>query len=111
MIEKVVKEYLELYIDVPVYLEIPADPADKYVFIEKTAGGENDFIENATLAIQSVSEKSLYNAAELNELVKKYMRNIVNEVNISKCKLNSDYNFTDTVTKKYRYQAVYNLFY
>ena len=30
---------------------------------------------------------------------------------ISKCELNSDYNFTDTQQKKYRYQAVFNLTY
>lgn len=28
---------------------------------------------------------------------------------ISKAKLNSDYNYTDTTTKSYRYQAVYDL--
>jgi len=28
---------------------------------------------------------------------------------IGKVKLNSDYNFTDTVTKQYRYQAVYDI--
>ena len=109
MIEKTVKEYLELNIDVPVYLEIPANPPEKYVVIEKTAGGEENHLEIATLAIQSVSEKSLYNAAELNEQVKKTLRSIVFETGIMKCKLNTDYNFTDTVKKVYRYQAVYNL--
>lgn len=111
MIEKIVKEYLELHIDVPVYLEIPPNPPEKYVLIERTGGGENDCIESATLAIQSVSEKSLYNAAELNDTVKKLLRNIIYETKIMKCKLNTDYNFTDTVTKVYRYQAVYNLTY
>lgn len=111
MIEKIVKEYLELYIDVPVYLEIPADPDEMYVAIERTSGGEENYIESATLAIKSVSFKSLYNAAELNEQVKKAMRNIVNETKIMKCKLNTDYNFTDTVTKAYRYQAVFNINY
>ena len=27
------------------------------------------------------------------------------------CKLNSDYNFTNTETREYRYQAVFNLYY
>ena len=31
--------------------------------------------------------------------------------NIFKSSLNSDYNFTDTSTKKYRYQAVYDIYY
>ena len=28
---------------------------------------------------------------------------------VSACRLNSDYNFTDTTTKHYRYQAVFDL--
>lgn len=111
MIEQIVKEYLELYINSPVYLEIPPDPPEQYVIIERTAGGEKDFIKSATLAIKSVSEKSLYNAAELNENVKNALEGIVYETKIMKCKLNTDYNFTDTVTKTYRYQAVFNLNY
>ena len=30
---------------------------------------------------------------------------------ISSAKLNTDYNFTDTTTREYRYQAVYDLTY
>ena len=34
---------------------------------------------------------------------------IVEMDDISKCQLNSDYNYTDTTRKKYRYQAVYDM--
>ena len=39
------------------------------------------------------------------------MRNIIELDNVSKAKLNSDYNYTDTAKKRYRYQAVYEVIY
>ena len=39
---------------------------------------------------------------------KEAMEKIVEMDDISKCQLNSDYNYTDTTRKKYRYQAVYD---
>ena len=39
------------------------------------------------------------------------MRTIVNLPEIGRSQLNSDYNFTDTTTKGYRYQAVFDLIY
>ena len=46
-----------------------------------------------------------------NEKVKNAMNNIVVLGAIGSSDLNSDYNFTDTTKKKYRYQAVYDLTY
>ena len=40
---------------------------------------------------------------------KEAMEKIVEMDDISKCQLNSDYNYTDTTRKKYRYQAVYDM--
>ena len=53
----------------------------------------------------------MYKASELNEIVKEKMDDLITLPNISKSSLNSDYNFTDTQTKKYRYQAVYDIYY
>lgn len=39
------------------------------------------------------------------------IRDCNNQMFISKCTLNSDYNYTDTARKKYRYQAVYDIVY
>lgn len=80
----------------------------QYVLIEKTGSGETDHIKRATFAIQSYAG-SLYSAALLNENVKEVMKNIVDLDEISKCSLNSDYNYTDTGRKKYRYQAVFDI--
>ena len=39
------------------------------------------------------------------------MDGITEKPEIAACRLNSDYNFTDTAKKKYRYQAVFDLVY
>lgn len=110
MIEKIVLDYLNSNLTEPVYMETPEKIPNTYVLIEKTGGGVTDYIYTATLAIQSIAG-SLYGAALLNEKVKELMTNIIYAEDISRASLNSDYNFTDTTTKQYRYQAVYNLTY
>ena len=108
MIEVIVLNYLMGNLDVPVFAEEQTDNYDSYVVVEKTGGTIENFISSATLVIQSYAN-TLYEAALLNEEVKKAMLNIVSLDSISKSKLNSDYNFTDTTKKKYRYQAVFDL--
>lgn len=110
IIEKIVKDYLKEKLDVPVFMEKPEKTLEEYVLIEKIGSSKEDFIHSATIAIQSYA-KSLYKAAVLNEEVKEVMDNIIILDSISSAKLNSDYNFTDTTKKKYRYQAVYDLVY
>lgn len=113
MIELIVLNYLKLKLNVPVVMENIKE--DEYVLIEKTGSGLSNHIKNTTFAIQSYSN-SLYNAALLNEEVKKAMigdgittNGIVEDENICSCELNTDYNFTDTTTKHYRYQAVFDV--
>ncbi len=50
-------------------------------------------------------------AIDLNEAVKAVMDEFWKHHAVYSCKLNSDYNFTDTETKRYRYQAVYVITY
>ena len=108
MIEIDILQYLDNELDVPVFMEEPEVQPGRYVLIEKTAGGKENHICRATLAIQSYAE-SMLEAAELNERVKKAMDDAAILPVVGKSQLNSDYNFTDTETKRYRYQAVYNL--
>ena len=68
----------------------------------------NNFIDTATVTIQSYAE-SMFEAAMLNERVKLAMNEITMLSSVSKASLNSDYNFTDTAKKEYRYQAVYDI--
>lgn len=112
MIEKDVLDFLNTRLDVDVWMEIPksTDMPDEFVVLEKTGSGEYNHISSATFAIQSYA-KSMYDAASLNETVKAAMEHATDVAQISRVTLNSDYNFTDTVTKNYRYQAVYDIVY
>lgn len=110
MIEKIVLDYLNGVLKVPCYMEAPEKPIAPYVVIEKTGESETNKIFSGTLAIQSIST-SLYNAAELNEEVKTVMENIVELDFVYRCRLVGSYNFTDTETKKYRYQSVFDMTY
>ena len=74
MIEKILRDYLNGCLTVPVYVQKPEKlTEDSYVVIEKTG-----------------------RAIALREL--------------SGVRLNTDYNFTDTATKQYRYQAVFVIY-
>ena len=108
IIEAVVRNYLEAELNLPVFLEHEKNMPERYVMIERTGGGRVNLLNNATLAVQSIA-KSMYDAAVLNELVKSAMYALPGSHRVSSCRLNSDYNFTDTETKEYRYQAVFYL--
>lgn len=110
MIETTVLDYLSGELAEPCYMEVPSNPQETFVVIEKTGSSRTDHVNAATLAIQSYAG-SLEQAAELNDRVKTAMDNITTLADIGGVKLNSDYNFTNTQTKKYRYQAVYVLTY
>jgi len=107
MIEKVIKNYLdESNLSATVYMEQPKIKPSKFYLIEKSGGGLTDHINKSTFIIQS-NGTSLYEAAELNEEIKAVMLNAITLDEISKVDLNSDYNYTDSTTKTYRYQAVF----
>ena len=110
MIERIVLDYLKGALDVPVRMEEPEEVVKEYVLIEKTGSSVENHIQSATFAIQSYAD-SLLRAAEMNEEVKAAMDNMVILKEISKAELNSDYNFTDQTKKRYRYQAVYDVYY
>ena len=105
MIEKTILDYLGEHLSVPVYMEEPIDKPASYVLIERTGSSESDLIETTTLALQSYGA-SLYDAAALNMAVKAQIKQAVELPSVSAVYINSDYNFTDTETKRYRYQCV-----
>lgn len=113
MIEKTVIDYLTREV-CPAYGEVPADPPDEYITVEKTGSGRIDgsagLIDAATLAIQSYAP-TLAAAAALNERVKKAMDAIPATTGITRADLNGDYPYSDTANRRRRYQAVYDLVY
>lgn len=105
MIELIVRRYLAEVLSVPVRMEMPEHLPDSFVLVEKTAGGETDHIRRATLAVQSYAP-SLAEAARLNEQVKEQLWRMPAGEQVFAVRVVSDYNYTDTNTKRYRYQAV-----
>lgn len=111
MIEEIIMNYLiAKLINVEVFTETPKEHSLSYVRIERTGGSIENHLHSVTMTIQSYGP-SLYEAASLNDRVIKAMLAIVELDSISKCSLNAEYNYTDTRTKKYRYQSVFNLIY
>ncbi len=108
MIETVIKQFLDDHLSVPAFLERPEKPPKKYVLFEKTSSSKRNQLLSATFAFQSYAG-SMYQAAELNDELKDVVEDMITLNEIGKIKLNSDYNFTDTTTKEYRYQAVYDI--
>lgn len=110
MIELIIKEFLDGQLDVPSFFEHQTELPDRYLLIEKVGGGQKNQLKSATVAVQSYAT-SLYDAAKLNEQVKEAMLELGTVDAVSGISLDSDYNFTDTETKSYRYQAVFDINY
>lgn len=108
MIEAVILNHLKTQLTDPVYMEKPEPAPARYVLFEKTGSGRSRRLLSSTFAFQSYAE-SLYEAAALNERVKGAVDSLITLDEIGAVRLNSDYNFTDTTTKKYRYQAVFDI--
>ena len=112
MIEPILIQYLSSKLGLTVTAERQSgEITGPAIVIDKTGSSELNHISTATVAIQSY-ETTKAKAAALNDRVKTAMRSISDElISVAKCELNSDYDFTDTSTKDYRYQAVYDLVY
>lgn len=108
MIEQIVLNHLSTALSVPVFAELPTPLEKSFAVIEKTGSGISNHINSATIAVQAYAD-TLLGAAQLNEAVKEAMENLIDLDSISRCKLNTDYNFTDTASKRYRYQAVFDI--
>ena len=108
MIEIIILNHLSSKLTEVVDIEKPSAQTGSYVVFEKTSSSKSNHLKSATFAFQSYG-KSLYEAAELNERVKNAVESLIELDEIRGVTLNSDYNFTDTTTKEYRYQAVFDI--
>jgi|SRR5690625_987195 len=109
MIDITILNYLEKELSVPVFMEKPSEDIPKeYVILDRTGSSKANHLLSATIAFQSYAE-SKYEAAKLNEELKSVVKKMVELDEVAGVKLNSDYNFTDTTTKEYRYQAVFDI--
>lgn len=110
MIETTVLDYLRDRLGVPVTMEVPEGASGTFVVLEKTGSSRQNYIRRATLAVQSYAPTLLLEA-QLDDRVIEAMLALPKLDRVAACRLERDYNFTDTETKKYRYQAVFAVTY
>lgn len=112
MIEKTILDYLNALPDAPApaLAEIPPGGITPPAWIiQRTGGGTIEgHVGTAMVAIQSYGA-TLYDAAALNEALKAAMAAMPALDEIASVRLNSDYNYTDTTKREYRYQAVFDI--
>lgn len=110
MIEQIIIDYLAQKTGLKTAAEVPKGE-DEYIVIERTGGGCENYISRATIAVKSCSKASLLRAVTINDMVLDAMCDLAALPEISRCKLNSTYNFTNPTTEIYRYQAVFDIVY
>ena len=113
MIEEIVRAHLIEEIELPVYLEEPERPPRRYMLIGKVGSGDGAAhrVGKAMLTVQSISADSKVSAALLNEEVKQAMWRLENDDRVTRVKCNSDLDYTDPETHRYRYQALFEITY
>lgn len=109
MIETRVINYLTNKLGVSVTTEVPKSKSE-FVTIRKIDGGRVNYIDVATLSIESTST-SLFKAAELDKRVRDAMFEMVSEKDISGVNLGGNSSDNDTTSKRYAYESIFNIFY
>lgn len=112
VIDEFVLKYLENSTNIKAFLEEPekGERPEKYYLIARLGTSESNFLTRAQFAVQSYAERML-EAAALSRLAVRAMKELPNENAVTAVRLVSEYNFTDTSTRRYRYQAVFEVYY
>ena len=111
MIEVAIRNYLvnELK-DVPVYMEYPQTPESKFVVLRLADGGRINLIDAATFFV-TVYADTLYEAADLKEIVKTAMFDACTLPAISKSTIGQEQAGTDSANHKFTYNLTFNFYY
>lgn len=107
-VENFIILYLAGRLDVSVSGDVPSPVPGSFVTVEKTGAGRVDRISSATIAVQSWAE-SRDAAAQLCAAVEAAMESLTGEPEISRCALDTSYNYPDLSRNKPRYQAVFSV--
>lgn len=108
MIEMTILDYMSENLPVPVYMEFPSEPPNRFVVLRKGGSERENLVDTSIFVADSYAE-SLLEAAKLNEQVKAALDSLVELDAVSCSKRGGDYPFYDTQNKHYRYQAVQNI--
>ena len=111
LIEKTVIRYLEQKLNInEVYAEIPEEMPKRFIVVGIVDRGKTNHIDAATIELMSYANDKL-GAAELDELVRNAMEQIIELDSIFSSRLGGGGDEQDTALKKYRYRSYYNLFF
>lgn len=110
LIESIIIDYLAQELSLPVSGLVPSPMPDRFVTVEKTGSSTEDKVRRATLAIDSWASTQEA-AALLNEEIIAAMYAATSLAQISEVQCETDYNFTDTKTRKARYSAMFGVVY
>lgn len=109
MIEVTVKNAIETYTGIATYMEIPKNHPDTFAIIERVGGSQDEHISYAMISVQIYAPSMGYAAQACDTISQAMLYEAINEPDISSVALNAKYNATDTETKKYRYQAIFDI--
>ena len=107
MIEETVLNYLKYHMSVPVYGMEPQKKDPEYVVIEKTGGSIENKIKESTIAIQSYGTSKYRACALMEEVIAAMTDGLITLDDISEVVVNGSSDFTDTTTKRPRYQSIF----
>lgn len=110
MIEFTVKEHLESNLDVKVFFEFPGNAPETFVLVRVETNPRENMLDSVMLIVDSYGPSQL-ETARLNAKVKTVLDQLSLLPSISASKRGGDYPAFDTIHKRYRYQAVQNIFY
>lgn len=108
MIEIIVLDYLSEKISAEVHMEIPKKDSERYVVLRKADSSRENHVITSMLVVDSYAA-SMLEAAKLNEEVVAAMDSLPELDEICGVSLTGDYSLPDTASKRYRYQAVYDI--
>lgn len=111
LIEELTVMYLSGRMPVRVSGSVPSPMPERFITVARTGGSETNHIRAATIAVKCWSGISKDDAARLCDNAEKAMKEFISLPEISRCSLNSSYENTDEKTKRWRYQAVFDIVY
>ena len=108
MILEIIIDYLADKLTIPVAAELYADAPEEIVVVNRAGSERQNRLDTIQLIATSYA-CSMADAARLNESVKSALDDLTDLDEVSGSYLVTDYQAPDTSTRKYRYQAVYNV--
>lgn len=111
MVEVTLRNYLaENLSDVPVFMEYPKNPPQRFIMLQLADGGQTNHIDAVTFFVTIYAE-SLYAAAELKESVKTLLYESIIIPGITTSNLGQESAGLDSANHVYTYNLTFNFYY